>query len=179
MATAQGSAYRSNGAAAYDVYRWQDNTAQRQTERRQLPEERSVPQEQVRPRAKMAIAPFTVLGIITAACLMVLVIFGYVQLYEATSRVSKLETQLQQLQEDQMLLRSKYETNVDLAAAEAYAAEAVLSRPLEEQIIYLNLSGVDRTQIYHQEQTNVASEIIQAMRESVMELIAYLRPASA
>ena len=46
--------------------------------------ERSFPEAPARP-ARTAVAPFTILGAAISACMMILVIFGYVQLFEATS----------------------------------------------------------------------------------------------
>ena len=51
----------------------------------ELPQE--APQKRQRVRARTAIAPFTILGAAITACMMILVIFGYVQLFEASSRV--------------------------------------------------------------------------------------------
>ena len=81
--------YHTNGAAAYDVYAWNQSTApQRRPEPQHLPEERPLPQKRQRVKARTALAPFTVVGMLAVACLLVLVVFGYVQLFEATSEVS-------------------------------------------------------------------------------------------
>ena len=78
--------YHTNGAAAYDVYAWNQGTApQRRPEPQHLPEERPLPQKRQRAKARTALAPFTVVGMLAVACLLVLVVFGYVQLFEATS----------------------------------------------------------------------------------------------
>ncbi len=80
----------------------------------------SSPEEQVREqpyrrvKSRTAIAPFTLVGMLTVACLMILVIFGYVQLFEASSSVSKLENQLANLKEQQLMLQSKYDAKIDL-----------------------------------------------------------------
>ena len=111
--------------------------------------------------------------------MMILVIFGYVQLFEATSRVSKLESQLQSLQEEQLLLQSKYEGKIDLAAIEQRASELGLRKPSQEQIVYVNLTGTDQAEIYKTEKSSILSEIIGAVEQSISDLIAYLHPAAA
>ena len=58
-------------------------------------------------------------------------------------------------------------------------ARALLRLPSSEQTVYLNLSGTDRAEIYHEEKTSVLGEIIGAVEQSISELIAYLRPAAA
>ena len=173
--------YGANGAAAYDVYSvdFRSNAAQPLERPRQLPDEQPLPQRQKRVRAKTAVAPFTLFGMMAAACMLVLVIFGYVQLYEATTEVSRLESQLQELNAQQTLLKSKYEGKIDLDAIKQRAAELGLRAPETEQIVYVNLSGSDRAEIYQQSKTSLIGEIVQTIEQSVSSLIAYLRPASA
>ena len=168
--------YHTNGAAAYDVYAWNQSTApQRRPEPQHLPEERPLPQK----RQRSSFAPFTVVGMLAVACLLVLVVFGYVQLFEATSEVSKLENQLSALQSQQTQLQSRYEARIDLDAIETAAGDLGLTKPSQEQIAYLDLSGADRAEIYQEEKTSVFAEIVSAMEQSVSGLIAYLRAASA
>lgn len=172
--------YHTNGAAAYDVYAWNQSTApQRRPEPQHLPEERPLPQKRQRVKARTALAPFTVVGMLAVACLLVLVVFGYVQLFEATSEVSKLENQLSALQSQQTQLQSRYEARIDLDAIETAAGDLGLTKPSQERIVYLDLSGADRAEIYQEEKTSVFSEIVSAMEQSVSGLIAYLRTASA
>ena len=151
----------------------------RQPERHELPQERELPQKRQRVRARTAVAPFTILGAAISACMMILVIFGYVQLFEATSRVSKLESQLQSLQEEQLLLQSKYEGKIDLAGIEEQAETLGLKKPSQEQIVYVNLAGTDQAEIYKTEKSSILSEIIGAVEQSISDLIAYLHPAAA
>lgn len=173
--------YRTSGAAAYDVYSPYNNNTARPLPRQPqgLPEERPLPRREQRVKAKTAVAPFTLLGAVTVVCMLVLVIFGYVQLFEATDNVSKLETKLQSLQQEHAMLESKYEGRIDLEQIEKRAGELGLRLPTSEQTVYLNLSWDDRAEIYHEEKTSVLGEIIGAVEQSISDLIAYLRPAAA
>ena len=122
--------YHTNGAAAYDVYAWNQSTApQRRPEPQHLPEERPLPQKRQRVKARTALAPFTVVGMLAVACLLVLVVFGYVQLFEATSEVSKLENQLSALQSQQTQLQSRYEARIDLDAGADRVPRPLRRRP--------------------------------------------------
>ena len=181
MAAERNPYYSTNGAAAYDVYSVENTLRQpvRQPERHELPQEQELPQKRQRVRARTAVAPFTILGAAISACMMILVIFGYVQLFEATSRVSKLESQLQSLQEEQLLLQSKYEGKIDLAGIEEQAETLGLRKPSQEQIVYVNLTGTDQAEIYKTEKSSILSEIIGAVEQSISDLIAYLHPAAA
>ena len=178
MAAERNPYYSTNGAAAYDVY--SANTVRqpvRQPERRELPQE--APQKRPRVRARTAVAPFTILGAAITACMMILVIFGYVQLFEASSRVSRLESQLKSLQAEQLLLQSKYDGKIDLAAIEEKAAEMGLKKPSQEQIVYVSLSGTDQAELYRTDKSSILGEIIGAVEQSISDLIAYLHPAAA
>lgn len=179
MAAEQKQYYRTSGAAAYDVYATRNNTAQPLPRPQGLPEERPLPQRAQRVRVKTAVAPLTLFGMVTVVCMLVLVIFGYVQLFEATDKVSRLETKLANLQQTQAVLESKYEGRIDLQQIEAQAGAMGLKLPSAEQTVYLDLSGADRAEIFHEEKSSLLGEIIAAMEQSVSDLIAYLRPAAA
>lgn len=176
--------YGTNGAAAYDVYsntyRYHDNTAlQPERQWQHLPEEMPLPRKQQRVKAKTAVAPFTLFGMVAAACLLVLVIFGYVQLFEASTQVGELQSQLRQLQYEHTQLENRYNGKVNLEQIELRAAELGLAAPEENQVVYISLENEDRAEIFKQERTSVVGEIVGALEESVSNFIAYLRPTAA
>ena len=115
MAQSNRKFYRDNGAAAYDVYAWNDQAARQYDDNRayertlptELPDEQVREQPYRRVKAKTTVAPFTLAGMLTVACLMILVIFGYVQLFEASSNVSRLETQLANLKDCRRGIRGR------------------------------------------------------------------------
>ncbi len=165
-------------SAAYDLYRYNEpdysgNAAPR-IDHQGLPEEYAVPQRTRRVKAKTAVAPFAVVGLMVAACMLILVIFGYVQLYEATEYVSRLESQLTSLQEDQAVLESLYEGSIDLNEVELRAAELGLVTPNRDQTVYVNLSGSDRAEIFETEHLNLFQRLIQAIERSATGLVEYL-----
>ena len=128
--------YHTNGAAAYDVYAWNQSTApQRRPEPQHLPEERPLPQKRQRAKARTALAPFTVVGMLAVACLLVLVVFGYVQLFEATSEVSKLENQLSALQSQQTQLQSRYEAQIARRRLDGVKVDAGLIAALQLRLL--------------------------------------------
>ena len=167
-----------NGSAAYDLNRNYDHfyrgTAAPEIRNPGLPEERELPQYQRRVKAKAAIAPFAVVGMVVAICMLILMVFGYVQLYEATERVSDLRWELTNLQEDQAVLRSLYEGSIDLSEVELRAADLGLSVPTREQTVYVNLAGSDRAEIYKTEHVNLFQRIIGAIESSAAGLVEYL-----
>ena len=162
-----------NGSAAYDLYEYQGNTAP-QIQSPGLPEERVLPEKRQRVKVKATVAPFAVLGMMVVACMLILVVFGYVQLYEATERVSGLESELSSLRQEQVVLESLYESSIDLDYIEQRAAELGMGLPTQEQTMYLNLTGTDRAEIYTVEKSNIFQRIIQAIESSASGLVEYL-----
>jgi len=162
-----------NGSAAYDLYHVGGSAAP-QIEHPGLPEEREVPQAQRRVKVKAAIAPLSVIGTMVAACMLILVVFGYVQLYEATQKVSSLKSELSELRQEQVVLESLYEGGIDLDSIEAEAELMGFGVPEREQIVYLNLVGTDRAEIYTVEKENIFQRVISAIENSAAGLVEYL-----
>ncbi len=163
-----------NGSAAYQIYPDYQGTAAPEIEHQGLPEERQLPQKKKRVKAKTVVAPFAVVGLLAVTCMLILVVFGYVQLYEASEQVSTLQSELSQLQEEQVVLESLYEEGIDLTYIEERAAELGFSLPTADQTVYLNLSGDDQAEIYQSENTNIFQRIIQAIERSASGLVEYL-----
>ena len=167
------------GSAAYDLYRYNSSyeyggSAAPEIQHPGLPEEKLAPQRVRRVKAKTAVAPFAVVGLLVAACMMILVIFGYVQLYEATEQVSRMKSELSGLQEDQAVLESLYEGSIDLTYIEARAAELGLMTPSRDQTVYVNLSGSDRAEIFETVHLNLFQRVIRAVENSATGLVEYL-----
>lgn len=171
--TDQNSIY--NGSAAYDMYHveYYGNAAP-EIQHPGLPEERSIRQRQKRVKAKTAVAPLGIVGMLVVACMLVLVVFGYVQLYEATDRVSKLESSLATLTKEQAVLQSLYEGGIDLDYMKTRATEMGFAAPREDQTVYLNLTGTDTAEIYQVEKTNILQRVLQAIKSSAAGLVEYL-----
>ena len=119
-------------------------------------------------------SPVAVVGLLAVTCMLILVVFGYVQLYEASEEVSSLQSELSELQERQVVLQSLYEEGIDLDYDEERAAELGLRMPTKEQTVYINLAGSDQAEIYTSEQTNIFQRILQAIERSASGLVEYL-----
>ncbi len=164
--------YDMDGSVAYNLYT--NGSTAPEIQHPGLPEERQLPRKRQRVKAKTAVAPVAVLGMMVVACMLILVVFGYVQLYEATEHVSDLNSELTALQKEQVVLESLYEGSIDLDYIEERATELGLGVPTREQTVYLNLSGSDRAEIYAVEKTNLIQRILQAIRNSASGLVEYL-----
>ncbi|MBQ8586982.1 MAG: hypothetical protein IJ453_02735 [Oscillospiraceae bacterium] len=136
--------YRANGSAAYDIY--QDTAARPLLQPKRLPDApvRFPPEKKT--KAKLSVAPLTVLGVVAVVVLCFVLIHSYASLYEAESRAAELQQEnaaLLALQEDQ---RWRYERSVDLDEVAERAAALGMHLPEAGQIVYVN-SG--RTEQLH------------------------------
>ena len=163
-----------NGSAAYDLHSMQ-STGARRLHHPGLPEDRPMQENYRKVRAKTAIAPVSILGLMAAACMLVLVVFGYVRLYEATEKVSSLKSELSDLRQEQVVLESLYESSIDLSAIEGQAAAMGFAVPEREQVVYMSLTGEDKAEIYKVERENIFQRIFRAVEDSAVGLVEYLR----
>lgn len=164
--------HMSDGTAAYDLRLRQETV---ETEQARLPEERPRRPRKVRVKARTVISPFAILGMITAGFFVILVIFSYVQLYEASSEAGRLKEELAAVEQNNQILRSQYEGKIDLAAIEDRAIhELGMVQPTASQNVYLNLSGLDRAEIVETEKTGFFATLTEACSSGIRDLAAYL-----
>lgn len=168
----RGPVYRINGSAAYDIhYRpYEDGKAAREVRE---PVRRPKPKAKPCVRAKLTIAPMAIMGMLAAACMLVFVLCGYVQLYEQTAYVSELETQLEEVQARNARLQSTYDNKIDLNVIEEKALALGMTLPNNKQTIYLDLEGSDKAVILETEEDNVVGTAWQAIVRSVQTLREY------
>ena len=145
--------YRTNGAAAYDIYR--NQPMENGSAARKLREPKRHTRPKPRPKAKLQIAPMSVVGLLVAAVMLVLVVCSYVQLFEESAAVSELRAQLSEAEEYQQRLQSTYANKLDLDVIQKKAAELGMTMPNSKQTIYLSLEGCDRAVITGDEQENI------------------------
>lgn len=147
----------------------------------ELPEERpeSKPDQGhgKRTGARLAVAPVSVVGFVVVLSMLILVIFGYVRLYEATTENAKLSDELLDLKTQNAILSKQYEGQVDLAFIEEMAmTELGMQKVLPEQVVYVNLSHTtDKGVIVAvQKQKGFVGRAIESIMSSVRELKEYL-----
>lgn len=161
--------YRTVGSAAVDLaYTYnQESTArplpkqepQRQSQRRTRPQKRPAP------RQHMAVSLFSVVGMAAAMMMLVLVIFGYSQVYASAERLDELESQVQSLREDNQKLQSQYDTSINLEEVETRARELGMQQPSAKQIVSIQVPVQDMTVV----SSKVASSPLQAAWDAIVE----------
>ena len=133
------------------------------------------PKPQKRVRAKLTVAPLAVAGMLLAGLMLLLVICGYVQLYEATNEVGQLQDEIATLQEKNDRLQSTYDEKVDLNTVESEAAKLGMHKPNSKQSIELNLSGQDKAEIMTTEKENILQTAWKAITGTAKKMIEYFR----
>lgn len=165
------SAYQ-HGTEARNIL---DELALQPQRRYELPEDVPIPHHHVRIKAKTAVSPLAVIGVLVVCIMMVLVIFSYSQLYETTVKVSKLESRLSSLLEEQAKLESKYQGRLDLGVIEAKAESLGLHAPREDQIIYISMPTYDRAEMFTQEKESYLKKIVEAIHSAASGLLDIVR----
>ena len=129
--------YGSNGSAAYNIDR--ENTARPIVQPKRLPDApvRFPPKQ--KKKAKLAVAPLTVLGMAAVAVMLFLSVYSYARLYEAKTQVSQQQETKAALLNEQKDLLLRYENAIDLEAVAERAEELGMGLPTAGQIIYVDL----------------------------------------
>ena len=131
-----------NGAAAYQINT--HDTAVRQP--RELPQER--PRREQAKQQRTLSLPLTILGIVAAACVMVLLVFAHMRLYAVTSETTKLRSQLSSMESELSELQGQYNGMIDYREIEADAMTRLgMAKPNGSQTVYLSLAGADRGEV--------------------------------
>ena len=170
---------RSDGNAAYDLYRnpWNESTARELElpELPELPQQRPADRERVVVKARAEISVTAVLGFVAVLALLVMVISGYVRLYELSSDHADLADELTALQAEQDRLEASYESKLDMEQIETVAAsELGMHVPGADQIVYLDMSGEDAAVVYDSDSMGVSS-VFQALQNGFRYLTEYIR----
>ena len=144
------------GSLAYDFNR----AAQPEIEYPELPQKS--PQRTAEKKAKVNVQknvktaskpktrtmPLGALGYMVCACMMILVLMGYVRLTKISTESSNVQKQITDLKNTQAKLKVQYESTFDLTKVEQYAVGRLGMMPAtNSQIYYLNKATPDKAVI--------------------------------
>ena len=166
-----------DGSVAYDVYdpRFAGSAVPKPKQPAALPDERVVPKKQPVRKAKLEVSPFAAIGLAVVLLLLTMVVYGYVQFYEASSRVGELQSELNTVQRETQKLRSTFESRIDLTEVEHRARELGMSQPSSRQSVYLNIAGADHTEVFSVDERSFLQKAADAMAESLRGIAEYFR----
>lgn len=160
----------------YVLPEYDGSSAARKLQRpNQLPEERKQTVHTKTVKAKLVVAPFAVVGVVAVLMLMLMVLMGYVRLYETKSATGELNSQIATATEESSRLRSQYESLVDFDQIDLYATSHGMRKPTGAQTVYVNVPHEDVAQIRIAEESNVFQKAWHAIRDGFRELAEYLQ----
>ena len=171
--------FRTNGSAAYDIRRGptpaqnDGSAAPKLPEPQRKPRPKARPKAQPRPKAKLSVSPVAIAGMLAVACLLLFVVCGYVQLFEESSHIAELKTELAEADALNERLQATYDSKVDLDEIARKAAALGMTEPNSRQTVYLNLQGTDRAVINEGGSENVVQTAWDAIVRSVRTLKEY------
>ena len=171
--------YRTNGSAAYEIRRVPTpaqnygTAAPKLPEPRRQPRPKARPKAQPKPKAKLSVSPLSIAGLLAVACFLLFVLSGYVSLFEESSAVSELKTELAEARSANERLQATYDSKVDLDEIGRRAAALGMTEPNSRQTVYLNLQGTDRAVINEAGSDNVVRTAWDALVRSVRTLKEY------
>lgn len=164
------------GSVAYQIYeRPFDGSAAVQPIPAALPEEKVSPKKQKAPKAKLEIAPLAAIGLAVVVFLLAMVLYSYVQLYEATNRAGDLRAELTAAQNETAKLRSAYESRINLDEIEARAKELGMNTPTAKQTVYINVAGADRAEVLQVDERSFLQKALDAVSGSFRGIVEYFR----
>ena len=141
----------------------------------ELPEEKPEPRKKKVVKAKLEVSPLALIGLLVVTALLAMVVYGYVQLYEATNRAGELQQELDAVKDETGKLRSAYESRINLAQIEQRAKELGMNQPSIKQTVYLNIAGTDHTEVFEVDHRNFAEKAIDAVSSSFEGILEYFR----
>lgn len=97
--------------------------------------------------------------------MLVLVIFGYAQVYESASRLGEMRDTVAQLQEENQKLQNQYDSSINLEQIEERARELGMQQPTANQIVTLHIPAEDTAVVV----PKTASNPFQAAWEAIVE----------
>ena len=125
-------------------------------------------------RQKMTVSPFALLGIAASLMMLVLVLFGYAQVYESASQVGEMRDTVAELQEENRKLQNEYDSSINLEKIEARAKELGMQQPTSKQSVTLRIPAEDTAVIAPQAASNPLRAAWEAIVETFQGLLEYL-----
>ena len=166
------SRHSVDGNLAYDLewevrereFRHAGELPRRREAAQEAPKVRSVSKVQVRERQH--VSPVTVLGFATVIAMAVLILGSYIQL-------TKLQSELAELETENVRLTAQYEQIFDMASVKEAAEQAGMGKPTSSQITYIDLSDGDSAVVYQKEDPSVLDKLLASLNHGIYAVVEY------
>lgn len=178
-AAARDARYRGrqtvNGSLAYDLdYAVRERElrhAGESTRRQETAKVHAAPK--VRVRERQYVSKLAVLSVTAIMGLALLVLMNYVQLTLLSSETVKLQSQLEELETENVHLTAQYERMFDMASVKEAAESAGMSKPSGTQMDRLDLSEGDSAVAYRQKEPGLLRRILSSLHGGVYAVVEY------
>ena len=107
------------------------------------------------------------------AYLAVLVVNCHVQVNEISSDIVSMKQQIEQLEQEQVSLQTRYEQAFDLASVKDAAQSAGMQQPSEGQIYYIDLPGEDQAVVCRSAQSGPLERVYAMFVQRVDAILEY------
>ena len=116
-------------------------------------EQNAAPQTTVRTRPRQKVSVAVLAGFSVLAVAVFALIMSYAQLAEISSNVVSMKSELTALQDEHVILLTRYEKAFDLTTIKEAAEKSGMAKPSASQICYVDLSGPDNVTVYQTEES--------------------------
>lgn len=179
--TNQGS-YHTYGSTAYAPAYGGNAVPKRQGEvQRPIPKVRPKVQRRTLTRTKIKtreageVSPFAVVGFMAIGVMAALLIMNYAQYLTVSDQTVSLRDQLSKLQDQYVTLSAQYEQVFDMEKIQEAVGDTMI-RPMNDQIVYLDLSEPDNVVLFSEQETTFgAAGALEGVREIFSQVFEYFQ----
>ena len=137
----------------------------------EAPKVRSVSKVQVRERQHVSLV--TALGFAAVIVMAVLILGSYIQLTMLSSETVKLQSELAELETENVRLTAQYEQIFHMASVKEAAEQAGMGKPSSSQITYIDLSDGDSAVVYQKEDPSVLDKLLASLNHGIYAVVEY------
>lgn len=166
---------QTSGSLAYDLdYAVRERELKHAGEARKTQEKARVRSASlVQLRERQYISKMAVLGVAAIMGLALLVLLHYVQLTLLSAEVVELQSQLEELETENVHLTAQYQQMFDMASVKEAAEAAGMSKPSSTQMDRLDLSEGDSAVAYRQKEPNLFQRMLASLHGGVYAVVEY------
>ena len=124
-------------------------------------------------RARQTVSPLTLLSVTAIMGLCLVVLLNYVQLTLLSAEMVELQSQLEELETENVALTSQYQRMFDMASVKEAAEAAGMAKPSSTQMGRLDLSAGDSAVAYRQKEPGLFSRILSSLHGGVYAVVEY------
>ena len=163
-----------DGAAVRVPRREEELQRRPQPKQRPRTRQRALTRTQVRVREAGQVAPFAVVGFLAVGMFAAMLLLSFVQYTVLNGQMASLNSELSTLQSENATLSAQYEKVFDMETIQKAVGDT-MTRPSNDQVVYLDLSEDDSVVVFGKETDSGFMSALHAAGQALGELIEYFR----